>query len=173
MLEKLTTNFSLEELSVTNRDDYQTQNLREARGRIGPLLELARLLERIRLFTGPLEIHSGFRCKALNDAVGSSDRSQHIKGEAADFSSPGVDTEESWDRLFQHVLYSLIANQIPFGQLIREMGQSRDYKKSLWIHISLGSPFRLKEKCGQILEMKQMPGKPPKYTLLKRVDFHA
>lgn len=33
---------------------------------------------------GPLKINSGYRCKALNEAVGGVDTSQHVKGEAAD-----------------------------------------------------------------------------------------
>jgi len=32
----------------------------------------------------PMKITSGYRCKTLNDLVGSSDRSQHLKGQAAD-----------------------------------------------------------------------------------------
>ncbi len=33
---------------------------------------------------GPLNINSGYRCKALNEAVGGVESSQHRKGEAAD-----------------------------------------------------------------------------------------
>lgn len=33
---------------------------------------------------GPLKINSGYRCKALNEAVGGVESSQHRKGEAAD-----------------------------------------------------------------------------------------
>lgn len=33
---------------------------------------------------GPLKINSGYRCPALNEAVGGVDTSQHVKGEAAD-----------------------------------------------------------------------------------------
>lgn len=32
----------------------------------------------------PMKITSGYRCKPLNDLVGSSDRSQHLKGQASD-----------------------------------------------------------------------------------------
>jgi len=32
----------------------------------------------------PMKITSGYRCKSLNDLVGSTDRSQHLKGQAAD-----------------------------------------------------------------------------------------
>jgi peptidase M15-like protein len=36
------------------------------------------------LLGAPMKITSGYRCKLLNDLVGSSDRSQHLKGQAAD-----------------------------------------------------------------------------------------
>lgn len=36
------------------------------------------------LLGAPMKITSGYRCKPLNDLVGSSDRSQHLKGQAAD-----------------------------------------------------------------------------------------
>ncbi len=42
-------------------------------------------LQPIRELLGcPMKITSGYRCKSLNDLVGSSDRSQHLRGQAAD-----------------------------------------------------------------------------------------
>ena len=42
-------------------------------------------LQPIREILGaPMKITSGYRCKPLNDLVGSSDRSQHLRGQAAD-----------------------------------------------------------------------------------------
>ncbi len=35
----------------------------------------------------PLKVNSGYRCKKLNDLVGGSKNSQHIKGKAADIAS--------------------------------------------------------------------------------------
>ncbi len=46
-------------------------------------------LERIRAFLRhPMKIHSGYRCLALNNAVGGSEDSQHMKGEAVDWTCP-------------------------------------------------------------------------------------
>jgi len=47
-------------------------------------------MERIRHSLGelPVMIQSGYRCEALNKAVGGSEGSQHIKGEACDFTCP-------------------------------------------------------------------------------------
>ena len=46
--------------------------------------------ERVRAFLGmPMIISSGFRCPELNAAVGGKDDSQHLRGEAIDFTCPG------------------------------------------------------------------------------------
>jgi hypothetical protein len=45
--------------------------------------------ERIRAALGfPMIIHSGYRCPQLNDAVGGSPSSQHMAGQAVDFTCP-------------------------------------------------------------------------------------
>jgi hypothetical protein len=42
------------------------------------------VVEPLRRRFGPLRINSGFRCEKLNRAVGGSEKSQHMRGEAAD-----------------------------------------------------------------------------------------
>lgn len=56
------------------------------------LMRLARVLEKIREHFGghPVTIHSGYRSKAHNKAVGGVADSQHLYGAAADISIPGV-----------------------------------------------------------------------------------
>lgn len=70
----------------------------------------------------PLTVSSGYRCPALNRAVGGSATSHHMKGMAADITTGNkVDNR----RLFQ-----LIINlKLPFTQLIDE----RDFS---WVHVS-------------------------------------
>ena len=70
----------------------------------------------------PLAVSSGYRCPALNRAVGGSATSHHMKGMAADITTGNkVDNR----RLFQ-----LIINLgLPFTQLIDE----RDFS---WVHVS-------------------------------------
>ena len=48
-------------------------------------------------------------------------------------------------------------SDIPFGQCILEQPPGKE-----WVHISLGAPYRAKEKCGQVL---RFDGKS--YTPLK------
>lgn len=85
------------------------------------------VLEPIRVALGPVSISSGYRSVTLNRAIGGAAGSQHTKGEAADISVSGMDTE---------ALYLAIkSSPIPFDQLIQEFGQ--------WVHISYSpSPRR-------------------------------
>ena len=70
----------------------------------------------------PIHVNSGYRCDALNKAVGGSKTSQHRYGLAADITA-GSKFENR--RLF------ILAQKLnlPFDQLINEKGYS-------WIHIS-------------------------------------
>lgn len=70
----------------------------------------------------PIRVNSGYRCKALNKAVGSKAKnSQHLYGEAADI-TVGSKTEN--EKLFNY-----IKDNLPFDQLINESNFS-------WVHVS-------------------------------------
>lgn len=69
----------------------------------------------------PIRVNSGFRCEALNEAVGGSDTSQHRLGEAADIT---VGTKKGNKKLFNY-----IKDNLPFDQLINESNFS-------WVHVS-------------------------------------
>lgn len=70
----------------------------------------------------PLAVSSGYRCPALNCAVGGSSTSHHMKGMAADITTGNkVDNR----RLFQQI----IDLNLPFTQLI-------DEKDFSWVHVS-------------------------------------
>ncbi len=77
-------------------------------------------------FGGPIIINSGYRCLALNLAVGSSEGSQHGRAEAADVERPGIANYE---------LACYIRDHLPFDQLILE-----NYRKGVpdsgWVHVS-------------------------------------
>lgn len=77
---------------------------------------------------GPIRVNSGYRCKALNSAVGGKVTSQHLLGEAADIT---VGSRAQNRKLFQ-----LIKDlKLPFDQLIDESGMS-------WIHVSYSPRHR-------------------------------
>ena len=116
----LSPHFTLDELTHTDHreiDNTPTQT------EIENLQRLANFLEEVKTVLGgkPVMISSGFRCKALNDAVGSKDSSQHRVGCAADFRVPGMTPDE--------VVRAIIASGIGYQQIIREFDR--------WTHISV------------------------------------
>lgn len=163
----LTDHFSFFELTRTDRAKFQELNRKKAVECRPALTALAILLEQVRDICGyPIQIHSAFRCMDLNEAIGGSKKSQHMLGEAADFSAPGPDTEDSIEDTFQTTLHGMISKGIDFGQFIIESQETRFNGRKLWLHLSLGSPFRPKDKCGEVLRMKD-----GKYEMLKRIVY--
>lgn len=72
-----------DELGVVN---YPTKN--EEYNILTCLNSTADLMQEVRDILGkPIKINSAYRCKKVNDAVGSKDTSQHLQGLACDFTS--------------------------------------------------------------------------------------
>lgn len=116
----LTPNFSLEELTHTDHREFDnTPNDAE----LANLVRLADFLEQVKAVLGgkPIMINSAFRCKQVNDAVGSKDTSQHRIGCAADIRVPGMTPDQ--------VVKAIIAAGIGYDQVIREFDR--------WTHISI------------------------------------
>ena len=117
---QLSEHFTLEELTHTDHREFDnTPNASE----LANLVRLAAFLETVKTALGgkPVMINSAFRCKQVNDAVGSKDSSQHRIGCAADIRVPGMTPDE--------VVRALIAANLPFDQIIREFDR--------WTHISV------------------------------------
>jgi len=76
----------------------------------------------------PIHVNSGYRCKALNEAVGGVPASQHMLGEAADI-TVGTPT------LNRHLYAMLRRLNLPVDQAINE----HDFS---WIHVSYGPRHR-------------------------------
>ena len=116
----MTPHFTLAELTHTDhRSLDNTPNDAERAN----LQRLAEFLELVKVALGgkPIMVNSAFRSKAVNDAVGSKDTSQHRVGCAADIRVPGMTPDK--------VVRALIATQLPFDQIIREY--------DAWTHISI------------------------------------
>lgn len=75
----------------------------------------------------PLTVTSGYRCPALNKAVGGSRTSQHMTGQAADISTGNIVDNA---RLF----HLIIDSKLPFDQLIFEKGDINI--GPAWVHVS-------------------------------------
>jgi zinc D-Ala-D-Ala carboxypeptidase len=119
---KLSPHFTLDELTHTDhRELDNTPNEAEKAN----LKRLALFLEQVKviLLGKPIMVNSAFRSKAVNDAVGSKDSSQHRIGCAADIRVPGMTPDE--------VVRAVIASGIGYDQIIREFDR--------WTHISIPS----------------------------------
>lgn len=130
----LTEHFTLEELTHT---DHRTLENTPNETELANIQRLAEFLETVKTLLGgkPIMVNSAFRSKAVNDAVGSKDTSQHRIGCAADIRVPGMTPDQ--------VVRAIIASDLGFDQVIREF--SDPVKGGGWTHISIpnqatGSP---------------------------------
>jgi putative chitinase len=117
---QLTEHFTLEELTHTDHREFSNE---PNESETANLKRLAGFLEQIKALLGgkPIMVNSAFRSKAVNDAVGSKDSSQHRVGCAADLRVPGMTPDE--------VVRAIIASNLKFDQVIREFDR--------WTHISV------------------------------------
>lgn len=119
----LSPNFTLEELTATSHRQFDNTPTATA---LTNLTRLAGLLEKVRTVIGkPILINSGYRSKQVNDSVGSSDKSQHLLGCAADFRVVGMTPDE--------VVKAVISAGLPYDQIIREFNS--------WVHISVANSY--------------------------------
>lgn len=117
---KLTEHFTLEELTHTDHREFDnTPNEQE----LANLKRLAAFLEDVKAALGgkPVMVNSAFRCKQVNDAVGSKDSSQHRIGCAVDIRVPELTPDQ--------VVKTVIASGLPYDQIIREFDR--------WTHLSI------------------------------------
>lgn len=124
-------NFSIDELCRSEKArKYNILNVpTEAEKR-----SLQRLIDNVldparELLGKPITVSSGYRCKKLNEKVGGSNTSQHVKGEAADI--------QTYDCMY---LFKLIRDNLIYDQLIYE---TKDMIKggkiigiTTWVHVS-------------------------------------
>jgi zinc D-Ala-D-Ala carboxypeptidase len=119
----MTPHFTIAELTHT---DHRLLDNTPNAAELANLKRLAEFLETVKTTLGgkPIMINSAFRSKAVNDAVGSKDTSQHRLGLAADFRVPGM----APDAVVRALLH------LPYDQIIREF--------DAWTHISISDKPR-------------------------------
>jgi hypothetical protein len=99
-------------------------------------LEMAHLMERIRSHLSdlagkqvPVVITSGYRCPALNTAIGGAEQSDHQRMMAVDFRAQVFGSPQQICRALAPAV-----NSLQIGQLILEYGS--------WVHVSLATPVK-------------------------------
>ena len=118
-LSELSASASAERLAIDNTPPRAAQRM------LTILVE--QLLDPIRRHYGaPIIVTSGYRCPALNTAVGGVANSHHIVGCAADVTTGSI---ENNTMLFALIIDMQTTHAIRFTQLIAE----KDYR---WLHIS-------------------------------------
>ena len=130
----MTPHFTLAELTHTDHRSFDnTPNDAE----LANLKRLAEFLETVKIVLGnkPIIVNSAFRSKKVNDAVGSSDRSQHRIGCAADIRVPGMKPDE--------VVRAIIDAKLSFDQIIREF--------NAWTHISIPNTETAKPRGSKLI----------------------
>lgn len=116
----MTPHFTLGELTHT---DHRTLDNTPDAVALANLNRLALFLEQVKeaLQFKPIMVNSAYRSKAVNDAVGSRDTSQHRLGCAADIRVPGMTPDA--------VVRAVMASGLDYDQIIREF--------DAWTHISI------------------------------------
>jgi len=126
---KLTTNFSLAELTASQVASRNGLNNNPTAGQIENLKKLCEsILQPIRNhYDAPVIVSSGFRSPELCIRIGSSIDSQHAKGQAADIQVVGIDNK---------ALAKYIKENLDFDQLILEYYKEEEGPHSGWVHVS-------------------------------------
>ena len=128
---RLSKNFTYEELThsnvaerrgITNRPKTKEEEKKVIENLRNLCLEV---LQPLRDYVGaPVHINSGYRCKALNLAVGGVKNSQHSRGEAADIRIASPKQGREWA--------AWIEDNCRFDQMLLE----RNKNGGVWLHVS-------------------------------------
>ena len=134
----LTPHFTYDELTFTDHRKFDNVPNKDE---LANLYRLADFLEQVKALLGgkPIIVNSAFRSKAVNDAVGSSDKSQHRRGCAADIRVPGMTPDE--------VVKAIIGSDLPYDQVIREFDR--------WTHVSIANTDDSKPRSMALIIDKQ------------------
>ena len=167
--QKLSDHFSLFELTVTSDVSMQKLNRTLTENQIDKLKTLAQHGECIlKICGGAVNVHSGYRCDALNGVtLGSSTTSQHPKCEALDLNILNQSVEDTFTKL----VTASRSGEFKFGQLILERAE-RSYGSTSWVHCSVPGTLP-PEKVGQVLKMDAGIDGKPLYLLIERISFKS
>ena len=127
----MTLNFKLSELIHSDEaNKRKINNMPDINSLDNLLILIVDCLQPIRdMVDLPMNISSGYRCNALNDAIKGAKNSEHLKGMACDFTIKGWTAKEAYEYIKK--------NGFKYTQLILEKNQ--------WVHISYNKDDLKKE----------------------------
>jgi hypothetical protein len=125
----LTEHFTLEEFTRSDRARVLGIVNTPTPAIVANLRRLAKFAELVRSELGgaAMMISSGYRCPALNRAVGGAANSAHLDGLAIDFTAPAFGTPMA-------VCQALNKSSLQFDQLIYERSGS-----AIWVHLGIAT----------------------------------
>jgi hypothetical protein len=143
----LSNNFTLQELIYSDTAIRKGMNNEPNEEQINNLkLVCENILEPVRVnFNLPVIVSSGYRSVVVCEAVGSSAKSQHTKGQAVDFEIFGTPNKDVAD---------WIVNNIDYDQCILEFWNENE-PNSGWVHCSYSKEGNRK----QYLKAQKVSGK--------------
>src|SRR5438105_2154633 len=111
----LSPHFTLEEFTASQTAARMGIDNTPSTSVVENLKRTAAGLEQVRIIlnANPIRISSGYRCAALNEAVGSKPTSQHTIGEAADFTCAAFGTPGQ-------IIRAVLGSSLAFDQIIHE-----------------------------------------------------
>ncbi|PFH10868.1 peptidase M15-like protein [Collimonas sp. PA-H2] len=123
----LTAHFTLEEFTRSDKARVLSIDNTPAPAIVANLRRLAKFNELVRLELGgaAIIISSGYRCQALNRAVGGAGNSAHLDGLACDFTAPAFGTP-------MEICQALEKSYLQFDQLIYERAGG-----AVWVHLGI------------------------------------
>lgn len=128
---QLSPHFTLAELVASTKATTMGIDNTPPQELVPRLVLVAKMLEGIRTtLATPIIVTSGYRCDALNRAVGSVKTSDHPQGHAADFVAPGYGSATQIAKTL-----APLVSVLGIGQLILE-----GVKGKQWVHVSTRVP---------------------------------
>lgn len=139
-LEELTRSATAERLGIDNTPPPEL---------LPRLVRTAEMLDRIRsTLQCPVIVTSGYRCPALNAAVGSRTTSDHTQGHAADILAPGFGTPTEVARIL-----APLVSVLSIGQIILEGVGGKQ-----WVHVSTHEPEKSRNRILTITDAGTVVG---------------
>ena len=133
---QLSRNFSLQELTKSDtaiRKGIDNEPNADQIDKLKTLCE--KVLQPVRDHFGRVKVTSGYRSPELCVAIGSSERSQHARGQAADFECHTVDNKQ---------LFEWVTNELDYDQAILEFYTGTP--ESGWLHVSYNKDGNRKQR---------------------------